>query len=103
MLRLSKDFDVHISLRREPMALQVEGSRGALRDIAERLLILKKVCCIENHSLIQCLHSVQSFVEETYVLPFPVAIPQDMVQRISRLASAYLENVPSSPGKVLCS
>ncbi|EIW64440.1 uncharacterized protein TRAVEDRAFT_33225 [Trametes versicolor FP-101664 SS1] len=86
LLRLSKDFDVHISLRREPMALQVEGSRGALRDIAERLLILKK-----------------SFVEETYDLPFSVAIPQDMVQRISRLASAYLENVPSTPGKVLCS
>ncbi len=84
------------------MALQVEGSRGALREVAERLLILKKVCCTEC-PLNKYLCSFQSFVEETYDLPFPVAIPPDMVQRISRLASAYLENVPSTPGKVQCS
>ncbi|KAH9847395.1 hypothetical protein C2E23DRAFT_890069 [Lenzites betulinus] len=83
LLRLSKDYDVHISLRRKPMALRVEGTQGALRDLTEHILQLK-----------------QGFVEELYDLPSPVAIPQDMVQRISRLASAYLENVPTTPGKL---
>ncbi|KAI0830635.1 hypothetical protein BC628DRAFT_1416167 [Trametes gibbosa] len=83
LLRLSKDYDVHISLRRNPMALRVEGTQGALRDLTEHILTLK-----------------QGFVEELYDLPSPVAIPQDMVQRISRLASAYLENVSSAPGKL---
>ncbi|KAI0639727.1 hypothetical protein C8Q77DRAFT_1082595 [Trametes polyzona] len=83
LLRLSKVYDVHISLRRKPMALRIEGTRGSIRDLTQHILDLK-----------------QNFIEEIYDLPSPVAIPSDMVQRISRLASAYLENVPKSPGKL---
>ncbi|KAI0361269.1 hypothetical protein OH77DRAFT_1585401 [Trametes cingulata] len=83
LLRLSKDYDVHISLRQKPMALRVEGTRSSLRKLTEHINSLKK-----------------SFIEATFDLPLPVAIPPDLVQRISRIASAYLENVPSSPGKV---
>lgn len=43
LLRLSKDYDVHISLRRKPMALRVEGTQGALRDLTEHILQLKQV------------------------------------------------------------
>lgn len=43
LLRLSKDYDVHISLRRNPMALRVEGTQGALRDLTEHILTLKQV------------------------------------------------------------
>ncbi|KAI0652194.1 hypothetical protein C8Q79DRAFT_1114986 [Trametes meyenii] len=83
LLRLSKDFDVHISLRRQPMALRIEGTRGTLKELADHIIVLRK-----------------SFMEEEYDLPSPIAIPPDMIQRISRLAAAYLENVSSSPGKL---
>ncbi|KAI0673458.1 hypothetical protein C8Q78DRAFT_1076468 [Trametes maxima] len=83
LLRLSKDFDVHISLRRQPMALRIEGTRGTLKELADHIVVLRK-----------------SFMEEVYDLPSPIAIPPDMIQRISRLAAAYIENVPSSPGQL---
>ncbi|KAI0660400.1 hypothetical protein C8Q70DRAFT_975197 [Cubamyces menziesii] len=83
LLRLSKEYDVHISLRRKPMGLRVEGTRGSLRGLAEHIDTLKK-----------------SFVQETYTLPLPVPIPAGLVQRISRLSSAYLENDPECPGKL---
>ncbi|KAI8980691.1 hypothetical protein BD414DRAFT_444068 [Trametes punicea] len=83
LLRLSKEYDVHISMQRKPMALRVEGTRRSLRGLGERIYSLK-----------------QSFITETYNLPSPTPIPLGLVQRISRLASAYVENDPSSPGKV---
>ncbi|KAI0778503.1 hypothetical protein BD413DRAFT_509737 [Trametes elegans] len=83
LLRLSKDYDVHISLQQNPMALRVEGYHGRVQELGERIFTLKK-----------------GFIEDTYDLPSSVAIPQDMVQRISRLASAYIENDPSAPGKL---
>ncbi|KAI9060624.1 hypothetical protein FKP32DRAFT_1656045 [Trametes sanguinea] len=83
LLRLSEEYDVHISLQRKPMALRVEGTRASLKDLGERLWNIKK-----------------SFVEETYYLPSPAPIPSELVQRISRLASAYVENDPSVRGKV---
>ncbi|CDO78228.1 hypothetical protein BN946_scf184726.g3 [Trametes cinnabarina] len=83
LLRLSKEYDVHISLQRKPMALHVEGTRGSLKELGERIYNLK-----------------QSFVEETCRLPSQTPIPPELVQRVSRLASAYVENVPSNPGTV---
>ncbi|KAI0331950.1 hypothetical protein GY45DRAFT_1299916 [Cubamyces sp. BRFM 1775] len=83
LLRLSKEYDVHISLRRKPMGLRVEGTRGSLRGLAEHIDALKK-----------------SFVQETYTLPIPAPIPPSLVQRISRLSGAYLENDPQSPGQL---
>ncbi|KAI0715276.1 hypothetical protein C8Q76DRAFT_730142 [Earliella scabrosa] len=83
LLRMSQDYDVHISLRQKPMALRVEGTRAAVRQLTEHVLETK-----------------QAFTEEVFELPIHAPIPPDMVQRISRLAQAYLENVPSSPGQI---
>ena len=43
LLRLSQDYDVHISLRQKPMALRVEGTRAAVRQLTEHVLETKKV------------------------------------------------------------
>ncbi|KAI0721316.1 hypothetical protein C8T65DRAFT_800472 [Cerioporus squamosus] len=83
LLRLSQDYNVHISLRQKPLGLRVEGARASVRELTEHLLAVK-----------------QSFVEESFTLPSPIPIPTDMVPRISRLAQAFLENVPGNPGTV---
>ncbi|KAL7285149.1 hypothetical protein ACG7TL_000241 [Trametes sanguinea] len=84
LLRLSEEYDVHISLQRKPMALRVEGTRASLKELGERLWNIKKA----------------RFMEETYHLPSPTPIPSELVQRISRLASAYVENDSTVPGKL---
>ncbi|RDX50400.1 hypothetical protein OH76DRAFT_1380349 [Lentinus brumalis] len=83
LLRISQDYNVHISLRQKPLGLSVEGSRASVRELTEHLLAVK-----------------QTFVEEWFTLPSPMPIPTDMVPRISRLAQAYLENISASPGTV---
>ncbi|KDQ63655.1 hypothetical protein JAAARDRAFT_169728 [Jaapia argillacea MUCL 33604] len=82
LLQLSIQYNVHISLASNPLALRVEGLRGALKDISERIVSLKK-----------------GIAEETLQLPSKTPLPQDLVQRISRLAGAYIENV-GGKGKV---
>ncbi|RPD81969.1 hypothetical protein L226DRAFT_528177 [Lentinus tigrinus ALCF2SS1-7] len=83
LLRMAQDYNVHISLRQRPLGLQVDGARASVRELSEHLLAIK-----------------QNFVEEKFTLPSPVPIPPDMIQRISRLAQAYLANVASSPGTI---
>ncbi|KAI0756684.1 hypothetical protein C8Q80DRAFT_1129927 [Daedaleopsis nitida] len=83
LLRMSQDYDVHISLRQKPMALRIEGTRTAVKEVIEHITSTKK-----------------TFMEEKFDLPTPTPIPADMVPRISRIAQAYLENIESSPGKI---
>ncbi len=47
---MSQDYDVHMSLRLKPMALRVEGTRGAVREVTEHILAMRQVrhtsCCL---------------------------------------------------------
>ncbi|KAI0931918.1 hypothetical protein AcV5_004709 [Taiwanofungus camphoratus] len=82
LLQMSMEYNVHISLVAHPLALRVEGLRGSLKQLNEHITSLKK-----------------DILEETLELPAMTPIRSDMVQRISRLAGAYLENI-GSRGKV---
>lgn len=42
LLQLSKEFGVHVSLVQQPLSLKIEGLRGSLKLISERILDLKK-------------------------------------------------------------
>ncbi|CCL98990.1 uncharacterized protein FIBRA_00998 [Fibroporia radiculosa] len=76
LLEMSLEYNVHISLATHPLALRVEGLRGALSKLSDHLTKVKR-----------------SIIEEVFQLPTKIPIRPDMVQRISRLAEAYLENI----------
>ncbi|KAI0788596.1 hypothetical protein C8Q75DRAFT_807802 [Abortiporus biennis] len=76
LLQLSVEYKVHISLTSHPLSLRVEGLRGDLRKITERIYKIKR-----------------NIVKETIQLPVRQPIRRDLIQRISRLAGAYIENV----------
>ncbi|EGN97497.1 hypothetical protein SERLA73DRAFT_75173 [Serpula lacrymans var. lacrymans S7.3] len=76
LLQLSMQYNVHISLTSDPLALRVEGLRGSLKQLSEHISLLKK-----------------DIVEEVVELPVKRPIRHDLLQRISRLANAYVENI----------
>lgn len=76
LLQLSMRYNVHISLASNPLALRVEGLRGTMKQLTEHLSELKK-----------------GIIDEIVELPSKQPIRQDLVQRISRLAGAYVENL----------
>ncbi|KAG2044734.1 hypothetical protein BDR03DRAFT_937124 [Suillus americanus] len=76
LLQLSMKYNVHISLASNPLALRVEGLRGTMKQLTEHLSELKK-----------------GIIDEIVELPSKQPIRQDLVQRISRLAGAYVENL----------
>lgn len=75
LFQLSMQYNVHISLTSNPLSLLVEGLRGALNQLTEQINSLK-----------------EDVKHEIFELPTGRSIPQDLVQRISRLAGAYVEN-----------
>jgi len=78
VLEMSRSHNVHISLKTDPFALHVEGVRASLKKVAERIDAIKK-----------------SITEEIFRLPTKAPIAPDLLQRISRLAGALLENIGS--------
>ncbi|EIW86616.1 hypothetical protein CONPUDRAFT_45660 [Coniophora puteana RWD-64-598 SS2] len=76
LLQLSIGYKVHIGLSSHPLALRVEGLRGDISELTQVIKSLK-----------------QDILEERYHLPTKRPIRQDLLQRISRLAGAYVENV----------
>ncbi|EIN14190.1 hypothetical protein PUNSTDRAFT_56632 [Punctularia strigosozonata HHB-11173 SS5] len=82
LLQMSIDFNVHISVSTSPLALRVEGVRKSMRALTTHIQALKT-----------------TFVEGTFDLPTPVPLPESLVQRISRISAAFIENVDNG-GKV---
>lgn len=107
LLEISNSFNVHIALTRIPShelgkkeseiyRLQVEGVTTSLKALSSHITAVKNVC---RFPLIQQIHSskvfprVQSIVEDVFDLPGRKTISQDLVQPISRLANAYVDNL----------
>lgn len=93
LLEMSLTYNVHISLTTHPLALRVEGFRGSLKRLTEHIESVKQVCTTSDAFVTYAHCFAQSIVHETYQLPTKVRIPQDIVQQISRLAGAFLENM----------
>ena len=101
--RMSQDFDVHISLNRhsKSLALQVEGARSGVRGLVEHIASISQVRSISARpprSFNLYLH--KTFIPQEFDLPSPMRIPPDMIERISRLSQAFVEDVSEAPGKV---
>ncbi|KIJ21650.1 hypothetical protein PAXINDRAFT_64419 [Paxillus involutus ATCC 200175] len=82
LLQLSMQYNVHISLTSNPLALRVEGLRGVLKELTEHMNSLKK-----------------GIIDKIFELPTGRPIRSDLMQRISRLAGAYVES-HGNKGKV---
>ncbi|KZT75163.1 hypothetical protein DAEQUDRAFT_23709 [Daedalea quercina L-15889] len=78
LLEMSRTYQVHVSLSTDPFALSVEGVRGALKKVAERIDSIK-----------------ESITEAVFPLPIKAPVRPYMLQRISRLTGALLENLGS--------
>ncbi|TDL28369.1 hypothetical protein BD410DRAFT_780867 [Rickenella mellea] len=76
LLQISLDFNVHISVTQEPLALRIEGLRGAMKKLDIVIAARRK-----------------TFLEDIIELPSKQPIRADLLQRISRLAGAFIENV----------
>lgn len=98
---MSAEYNVHMSLTQNPLALRVEGLRGSLKRLTEHISKLKKVCipCWDLFTFLSRLFYNEGIVEEVFASPLRRPISQDLVQRISRLTGAFVENV-GSKGKV---
>ncbi|KAF9069149.1 hypothetical protein BDP27DRAFT_1326087 [Rhodocollybia butyracea] len=72
---LSRKYNVHIGFSTNPLALNIEGLRGALKTVREHVVSFKG-----------------DVVEEYHSLSSDKPIPSEMLQRISRLSGAFAES-----------
>ncbi|KAH7107131.1 hypothetical protein BKA62DRAFT_825685 [Auriculariales sp. MPI-PUGE-AT-0066] len=80
LLRLSLDLQVRISVEPGPdsLSLRVEGLRQAVNNM-------------EN-----AIHEIrQNMITETIDYPVPDGLHKDLIQRISKMSNAFLENMPN--------
>ncbi|KZP31227.1 hypothetical protein FIBSPDRAFT_945253 [Athelia psychrophila] len=85
LLQMSKDFNVHISVNRDPLSLRVEGLMPSLKALAQYITTVKK-----------------SIVEDIIKIPGGKPINVDLLQPISRLSGAYVENTTASGVVRIC-
>lgn len=76
LLQLSTQFNVHVSLVQNPLALKVEGVREALNGVRDHIQNIKK-----------------NVIEETFEVLTKTPIRHDLLQTISRLTGAFVENI----------
>ncbi|KAJ8521425.1 hypothetical protein ONZ45_g1861 [Pleurotus djamor] len=75
LLALSAKYDVHVTLSSNPLALHATGRRGSLQKLAARI------------------ETITSNIQETiFELPSRVSLSSDILQSISRLTGAFVEN-----------
>ncbi|KAH9969018.1 hypothetical protein BC827DRAFT_1121818 [Russula dissimulans] len=73
LFQLSKTYNVHISVKSNPLSLYFEGSRESVREMEK--------------------YVGNGIVEDTIDTPFSHAVPQEVLQKISRLSGAFVENL----------
>ncbi|PBK77183.1 hypothetical protein ARMSODRAFT_949084 [Armillaria solidipes] len=76
LLALSTEYKVQMSFSSNPLALKVSGLRVHLKQLSEHILRFK-----------------ESIRDEVYQLPTKLPIRGDLLQRVSRLAGAFTENL----------
>ncbi|KAF4572818.1 hypothetical protein EYR36_007328 [Pleurotus pulmonarius] len=82
LLSLSAKYDVHMSLSSNPLSLNASGRRGSLEKLTERI------------------NSITSNVQENiFDLPSRTPLSSNLLQRISRLTGAFVENF-GRPGTI---
>ncbi|KAK0478525.1 hypothetical protein IW261DRAFT_1483897, partial [Armillaria novae-zelandiae] len=79
LLALSTEYKVQMSFSSNPLALKVSGLRVHLKQLSEAYNTFQRV--------------FKSVRDEVYQLPTKLPIRGDLLQRVSRLAGAFMENL----------
>ncbi|KAL5535583.1 hypothetical protein ACEPAF_3677 [Sanghuangporus sanghuang] len=82
LLQISKTYNVHISVKPDPLSIRIEGFRGSIKKI-EALVVERR----------------KSIVEEKMDLPTGEALSPGLLQQVSRTANAFIENIGDT-GKI---
>ncbi|TFK57190.1 hypothetical protein OE88DRAFT_1650815 [Heliocybe sulcata] len=83
LLQISVEFNVHVSVTSNPLALRVEGLLGSMRGVSERIKALLK-----------------GIVTESVELPSGEDVPREQLQGLSREANVFITNDGIKKGKV---
>lgn len=78
LLQLSRRYNVHISVKRNPLAIYLEGSRESVEAVEKYVGDVRK-----------------SIVEDIVDTPSAHPVSQEVLQRVSRLSGAFVENAGS--------
>ncbi|KAI0002074.1 hypothetical protein BJV77DRAFT_33648 [Russula vinacea] len=84
LFQLSRTYNVHISVKRNPLAIYLEGTRESIRAAQECVDVVRK-----------------SIVEDIVDTPFAHPVSQEVLQRVSRLSGAFVENIGDQKLRVL--
>ncbi|KAI0271344.1 hypothetical protein BC834DRAFT_966842 [Gloeopeniophorella convolvens] len=76
LFQLSRKFNVYISVKPNPLAVYVEGSRESVREI-------------ESH----ISNVLKDMVEDIFEVPSKQSISKEVLQSVSRMAGAFVENI----------
>jgi hypothetical protein len=96
LLRMSQKYNVHISLRADPLQLQIEGVKQSVEKLRHHLTKRTEVRVkplFLGHKFYVSFFRLQSIVEKIFELPTKAPIRPDLIQRLSRLADAFIQNV----------
>ena len=94
-------YNVHISLKPTPLQLKIEGVKRCVDPLIAHLKKLTEVSARSIFSLAsRKSHFDQDMVEDTFELPTLTPIRSDLIQRLSRLTCAFIQNTGEG-GRVL--
>jgi hypothetical protein len=84
---------VHISVKRNPLAIYLEGSRESIRAAQKYVDDVRKARYCFCVTVFIILTGQQGIVEDIVDTPFAHPVSQEVLQRISRLSGAFVENI----------
>ncbi|THH10145.1 hypothetical protein EW145_g1532 [Phellinidium pouzarii] len=76
LLQISTDYNVHIAVNSRPLSIKIEGFRGSLKKL-EALIVDRR----------------KAIIEEIVELPTKSPLSPNLLQQVSRMSDAYIENV----------
>ena len=79
-------------MKPNPLAIYLEGSRESVREAERHVDGVKKVRYIFVFVFYDILIYQQGIIEDTIDTPFTQPVSQELLQRISRLSGAFVEN-----------
>jgi hypothetical protein len=93
LFQLSRTYNVHISVKRNPLAIYLEGTRESIRAAQECVDVVRKARYCFCVPVFVILIGWQSIVEDIVDTPFAHPVSQEVLQRVSRLSGAFVENI----------
>jgi hypothetical protein len=96
---MSRRYNAHISLVANPLQLMIEGLQISTQKLEAHLKEITDVCSSLSSRIYLNHTFAKNIVEDFLELPTKTPIRSDLIQRLSRLAGAFIQNLDEH-GKV---